>query len=98
MVKFENVIQQLIETNKKVLDGSIDLKTAQYIVSSTQVLINAAKVQLDILRLTKDPQFFIEQPCTIEKLKELANYAASLNEEPEEEITDKRPFPFSTQY
>jgi hypothetical protein len=98
MVKFENVIQQLIETNKKVLDGSIDLKTAQYIVSSTQCLINAAKVQLDILKLTKDPQFFIEQPCTIEKLKELANYAASLNNEPEEEITDKRPFPFSNQY
>jgi hypothetical protein len=95
MVKFENVIQQLIETNKKVLDGSIDLKTAQYIVSSTQCLINAAKVQLDILKLTKDPQFFIEQPCIIEKLKELANYAASLNNEPEEEITDKRPFPWT---
>jgi len=98
MVKFENVIQQLVETNKKVLDGTIDLKTAQYIVQSTQVLINAAKVQLDILKLTKDPQFFIEQPCTIEKLKELARHAASLNDEPEEEITDKRPFPFSTQY
>ena len=94
MANFEDVIQQLIDTNNKLLKGEIDVKTAQYIVSSTQVLINAARLQLDIFKTTKDMHPFIEAPATISKLKSIARQAADLNNEPEDEITDKRPFPF----
>ena len=94
MANFEDVIQQLIDTNNKLLKGEIDVKTAQYIVSSTQVLINAARLQLDIFKTTKDMHPFIEAPPTIGKLKSIARQAADLNNEPEDEITDKRPFPF----
>ena len=37
---------------------------------------------------------FIEAPTTIGKLKSIARQAADLNNEPEDEITDKKPFPF----
>lgn len=94
MANFEDVIQQLIDTNNKLLKGEIDIKTAQYIVSSTQVLINAARLQLDIFKTTKDMHPFIEAPITIDKLKSIARQAADLNNEPEVEITDKKPFPF----
>ena len=94
MANFEDVIQQLIDTNNKLLKGEIDVKTAQYIVSSTQVLINAARLQLDIFKTTKDMHPFIEAPTTIGKLKSIARQAADLNNDPEDEITDKRPFPF----
>ena len=94
MANFEDVIQQLIDTNNKLLKGEIDVKTAQYIVSSTQVLINAARLQLDIFKTTKDMHPCIEAPATIDKLKSIARQAADLNNEPEDEITDKRSFPF----
>lgn len=94
MANFEDVIQQLITTNNKLIAGEIDLKTAQYVVNSTQVLINAARLQLDIFKTTKEIYPFIEAPTTINKLKSIAKKAAELNSEEEEEITDKRPFPF----
>ena len=94
MANFEDVIQKLIDTNNMLLKGEIDVKTAQYIVNSTQVLINAARLQLDIYKTTKEIYPFIEAPTTISKLKSIARQAAELNNEPEDEITDKRPFPF----
>ena len=94
MANFEDVIQQLIDTNNKLLKGEIDIKVAQCIVNSTQVLINAARLQLDIFKSTKEIYPFIEAPTTISKLKSIARQAADLNNEPEDEITDKKPFPF----
>ena len=94
MANFEDVIQKLIDTNNMLLKGEIDVKTAQYIVNSTQVLINAARLQLDIYKTTKEIYPFIEAPTTISNLKSIARQAAELNNEPEDEITDKRPFPF----
>lgn len=94
MANFENVIQQLVETNKKLIEGTIDLKIAQHISNSTQVLINAAKLQLDLYKATKEMYPFIEAPVTISKLKSIAKEAAELNVEDEEVISDKRPFPF----
>ena len=94
MANFEDVIQKLIDTNNMLLKGEIDVKTAQYIVNSTQVLINAARLQLDIYKTTKEIYPFIEAPTTISKLKSIARQAADLNNEPEDEITDKKPFPF----
>lgn len=94
MANFESVIQQLVETNQKLIEGKIDLKVAQHISNSTQVLINAAKLQLDLYKATKEMYPFIEAPTTIGKLKSIAKEAAELNVEEEEVIIDKRPFPF----
>ena len=93
MANFEDVIQKLIDTNNMLLKGEIDVKTAQYIVNSTQVLINAARLQLDIYKTTKEIYPFIEAPTTIQKLKKIAQEALEMNKE-DDEITDKRPFPF----
>ena len=94
MANFENVIQQLVETNQKLIEGKIDLKVAQHISNSTQVLINAARLQLDLYKATKEIHPFIEAPTAIDKLKSIAKEAAELNVEEEEVISDKRPFPF----
>ena len=94
MANFEDVIQQLIDTNNKLVKGEIDIKVAQCIVNSTQVLINAARLQLDIFKSTNEIYPFIEAPATINKLKSIAKHAAELNNVPEDEISDKRSFPF----
>jgi len=94
MANFENVIQQLVETNQKLIEGKIDLKVAQHISNSTQVLINAARLQLDLYKATKEMYPFIEAPATLTGLKRIAKEASELNTEDEEEITDKRPFDF----
>ena len=70
MAKFENVIQTLIDTNNKLINGEIDIKVAQHISASTQVLINAARLQLDIFKATNKVQRFLEEPSTIEDCKE----------------------------
>lgn len=95
MANFEDVIQQLIDTNNKLIKGEIDLKIAQYVVNSTQVLINAARLQLDIFKTTKEIYPFIEAPTTLARLKKIAKEASDLNNEEDEEISDKRPFPFN---
>lgn len=95
MANFENVIQQLVETNQKLIDGKIDLKVAQHISNSTQVLINAAKLQLDIYKSTKSIHPFIEAPSTISELKRIAKEASEMNKEDEDDIVDNSPFPFS---
>lgn len=95
MANFEDVIQQLIDTNNKLIKGEVDIKVAQHIAASTQVLINAARLQLDIFRITQQTQHFIEPKPTLADLKKIAQKAAQMNVEDDEEITDKRPFPFS---
>ncbi len=94
MANFESVIQQLVDTNKLLLEGKIDIKVAQHISNSTQVLINVAKLQLDLYKATKEIYPFIEAPTTIDKLKKIAKEAAELNEE-DEDVVDKRPFVFN---
>ncbi len=96
MAKFEDVIQTLIETNNKLIKGEIELKLAQQISYSTQILINAARLQLDIYKATQKEQKFIEQTTTIEELKMLSIDASNLNKDDEEDITDKRPFDFDS--
>ena len=95
MANFEDVIQQLIDTNNKLIKGEVDIKVAQHIAASTQVLINAARLQLDIFRTTQQGQRFIEQKTTLEDLKRIAQSAAEMNVEEDEKISDLRPFPFS---
>ena len=97
MAKFEDVIQTLIDTNNKLIKGEIDIKVAQQISSSTQVLINAARLQLDIYKATNKVQMFLEAPTKIEELKNLAQKAVELNSNTDnfDEVVDKSPFPFN---
>lgn len=68
MENFEDVIQTLIETNNKLINGKIELKVAQQVSANTQVLINAARLQLDIFKATKDSQSFISNNRKLEHL------------------------------
>ena len=95
MKNFNDILQTLITTNEKLIDGRIDIEKAKVIGQNTQILINAAKVQLEYSKQTKQtPMFLNEKKPIIDELKEIAKNAADMNVEDEEEITDKRPFEF----
>jgi len=88
MANFEDVIQILIDTNKKLIDGQIDIKVAQHVSSSTQVLINAARLQLDIFKATNNAQRFIEPQTAINDLKQIAKEAEELNHKYNDDLID----------
>jgi len=91
--KLDDVIQLLIDTNQKLIDNKIDLKTAQCISGSTQVLINGAKLQLDLYKATGRISEFIEKKTSIEELRDIAKEAVKLNEGTDnfDTVEDKRP-------
>ena len=95
MKNFNDILQMLITVNEKLINGEIDIEKAKVIGQNTQTLINAAKVQLDYCKQTKQtPAFLNEKKPILEELKEIAQKAADLNVDDEEEIIDKRPFGF----
>ena len=95
MKNFNDILQMLITVNEKLINGEIDIEKAKVIGQNTQTLINAAKVQLDYCKQTKQtPAFLNEKKPIFEELKEIAQQAADLNVDDEEEIIDKRPFGF----
>lgn len=95
MKNFNDILQMLITVNEKLINGEIDIEKAKVIGQNTQTLINAAKVQLDYCKQTKQtPAFLNEKKPILEELKEIAQQAADLNVDDEEEIIDKRPFGF----
>lgn len=57
---FIEVIQQLIKVNDDLLNKKIELDFAKQIAQNTQVIINAAKVQIEFLKISKnkDDAFF----------------------------------------
>jgi hypothetical protein len=62
MKTYPEIIQQLIETNDKLIAGTIKLDIAKQICQNTQVLINAAKLQLEVCKFkgTKESEFLSE--------------------------------------
>lgn len=50
---FIEVIQQLIKVNDDLINKKIDLDTAKQIAQNTQVVINAAKVHIEFLKISK---------------------------------------------
>jgi len=102
MKNFNDILQTLITVNEQLIDNKIDIEKAKVIGQNTQILINAAKVQLEYARQTKQTPAFLNElkqstyKDIIGDLKEIAQKAVEMNIEDEEEILDKRPFPFST--
>ena len=97
MKNFNDILQTLITVNDLLINDKIDIEKAKVIGQNTQTLINAAKVQLDYAKQTKQTSVFLnEKKSTIEELKEIAQKAVELNVEEEEEILDKSPFPFNS--
>ena len=86
---FEEAIQQLIDVNDLVLQDKISVEKARTIAQNMQVVINAAKLQIDYMKITKkkDSDFFlmsdVSSPQEIKK---------SLSEIKERE---KEPYSFS---
>ena len=95
MKNFNDILQTLITVNDLLINDKIDIEKAKVIGQNTQILINAAKVQLEYAKQTKQtPIFLNEKKPIIDELKEIAKNAADMNIEDEEEILDKRPFGF----
>lgn len=99
MANFEEVVQTLIDTNNKLLKGEIKLEVARHIASSTQVLINAARLEFDIFKVTKNiPKFLKEEeveksaPPTIQELKTLAEGIAAENKPFLDDVDMSEPF------
>lgn len=91
--KLDDVIQQLVDVNQLLIDNKIDLGVAKQISNSTQVLINGAKLQLDLYKTTGSISKFIEKKTSIEELKDIAAEAVKLNEGGDnfDTVEDKRP-------
>jgi hypothetical protein len=62
MKNYSEIIQQLIEINDKLIAGEIKLEVAKQVCTNVQVLINAAKLQLEVLKYQKKStsEFFKE--------------------------------------
>jgi hypothetical protein len=84
MNTFREAIQMVITTNQRLLDNTIDIKAANQIAINTQTIINAAKVQIEIMKLTKSDtcDFFSE-------VKQLESIDATLKE-----IEERRKAPY----
>ena len=101
MKNFNDILQTLITVNEQLIDNKIDIEKAKVIGQNTQILINAAKVQLEYARQTKQTPAFLNElkqstyKDIIGDIKEIAQKAVEMNNTEEEEITDKRPFPFN---
>ena len=98
MKNYNDIIQTLIDVNDKLIKGEIDIEKAKVIGQNTQTLINAAKVQLEYARQSKnEAKFFIEATSNpFDELKKIAQKAVELNNsENFDEVTDKRPFDFT---
>jgi hypothetical protein len=64
MKNFNDVIQQLIDTNEQLISGKIKLEVAKQIAINTQIIINAAKIYIDIGKINKsDIQFLKDKVC-----------------------------------
>jgi hypothetical protein len=50
---FNDIIQTLIDTNEKLISGKIEVDRAKQICQNTQVLINAARLQFDVMKYLK---------------------------------------------
>jgi len=59
----------VIDSNQKLLAGEMDIKSANQIAINTQVIINAAKVQLEVMRLFKiDKSDFFNEIKALESI------------------------------
>ncbi len=101
MKNFNDILQTLITVNDLLINDKIDIEKAKVIGQNTQTLINAAKVQLDYAKQTKqNPAFLNELKQSVHKdiideCKEIAQIAFKLNDsENFDEVTDKKPFDF----
>lgn len=60
MKTYSEIIQQLADVNDKLINDKISIEKAKQVAQNTQVLINAARLQLDVCRMQKitDATFF----------------------------------------
>lgn len=62
MKNYSEIIQQLVDVNDKLINGKIDINVAKQVCINTQTLINAAKLQLEVLKFQQktESEFFLE--------------------------------------
>jgi hypothetical protein len=99
---FEEAIQQLIDVNDMVLKDEISVEKARTIAQNMQVVINAAKLQLDYMKITKrkNSDFFLmsdvatpeEIKKSIAEIKEREKEPYSFSKDSSKEENDETPF------
>ncbi|MFA6570746.1 MAG: hypothetical protein WCT77_05855 [Bacteroidota bacterium] len=71
MKTYPEIIQQLIDVNDKLIDGKIEIEKAKQICQNVQTLINAAKLQLEVLKYQKKSESdFFKENTTLESIDE----------------------------
>lgn len=50
MKSFPEIIQTLIDINDKLVAGKIDIATAKQVANNVQVIINASRLQFDVMK------------------------------------------------
>lgn len=107
MKTFNNVIEQLIDVNTRLIENKIDIETAKQVAQNTQVIINAAKVELDVIKhfggqiSIQKCNFFRDVEGLTEVIdiaikqdcKSEENYSQNYSAKDEEIIPDKFPYP-----
>ena len=83
MNTFREAIQMVIDTNQKLLDGEIDIKIASQIAINTQTIINAAKVQIEVMKLAKiDKSDFFSEKIKLESIDKTLKEIEENNKRP----------------
>lgn len=69
MKTYHDIIQQLVDTNDMLIADKISIDKAKQVAQNTQVLINAAKLQLEICKQLKlDTPAFLSVQSIIEPI------------------------------
>ena len=72
-MNYSEIINQLAEANKQLLDGKITIDVAKQIGINTQALINGARLQFDVIKHSDDLNngFFSKKDTIDDVLKEI---------------------------
>jgi hypothetical protein len=72
-MNYSEIIDQLADANKKLLEGKISIEVAKQIGINTQTLINGARLQFDVIKHSDemDNGFFKKQESIDEVLKQI---------------------------
>lgn len=72
-MNYSEIIDQLADVNKQLLEGKISIEVAKQIGINTQVLINGARLQFDVIKHSgeMDNGFFKKSESIDDVMKEI---------------------------
>ena len=72
-MNYGEIIDQLAEANKKLMNGEISIEVARQVGNNTQVLINGARLQFEVVKHSDqlNGDFFKKQESIDDVMKEI---------------------------